>query len=155
MPARRTKRRSRPLFPRTEQNHAMIHASEASALYASQTEGQTRRHRDNHDSTRRSCIVHRATYDRTRRYSIKGQEPLLQQWYTTDYRRPRIFFPRKNIMQHMHVTRRSPYVYKRGGQGPFLGRTEGKSIGRSTHQRRTHTPLTSWDLGAPPSLTRL
>jgi hypothetical protein len=57
----------------------MIHASEAPALYASQTEGHARRHKDNHDSTRRSCVVHMATYGKTRCYSIKGQEPLLQQ----------------------------------------------------------------------------
>jgi hypothetical protein len=63
----------------------MIHASEASALYASQTEGQTRRHRDNHDSTRCSCDIHRTTYVKTRRYSIKGQGSLLQQWHVTNY----------------------------------------------------------------------
>jgi hypothetical protein len=41
-------------------------------------QGQTHHHRDNHDFMRRSCVVHRATYDRTRRYSIEGQESLLQ-----------------------------------------------------------------------------
>jgi hypothetical protein len=50
----------------------MIHASEASALYASQTKGQARRHRDNHDSTRCNCDIHRTTYVKTCRYSIKG-----------------------------------------------------------------------------------
>jgi hypothetical protein len=64
----------------------MIHASEASALYASQTEGQARRHRDHHHSMRRSCVVYWATNGRTRHYSIKGQEPLPQQWHITDYR---------------------------------------------------------------------
>jgi hypothetical protein len=49
-------------------------------------QGQARRHRDDHDSMRRSCIVHRATYVRARRYNIKGQGPLLQQWYATNYR---------------------------------------------------------------------
>jgi hypothetical protein len=64
----------------------MIHASEASALYTSQTEGQARRHRDNHDPTRCSCDIHRTTYVKARRYSIKGQGSLLQQWHVTNYR---------------------------------------------------------------------
>jgi hypothetical protein len=64
----------------------MIHASEALALYASQTEGQARRHRDSHDSTRCSCDIHRTTYDKARRYSIKGKGSLLQQWHVTNYK---------------------------------------------------------------------
>jgi hypothetical protein len=85
-PAWHTKHCSRPLFPRTERDHAMIHASEASALYASQTARQARHHRDNHDSTRCSCVIHRATYVRIRCYSIKEQGSLLQQWHVTNYR---------------------------------------------------------------------
>jgi hypothetical protein len=102
MPARRTKRRSRPLFPRTEQNHTTIHVSEASVLYASQTEGQTRRHRDNHDSTCRSCDINRTPHVKARRLqhqrtgghsSNSGTSPT-----TGRERRPQIFLLRKNIM---------------------------------------------------------
>jgi hypothetical protein len=64
----------------------MIHASEASALYTSQTAGRARRHRDNHDSTRCNCVIHKATYVRTRRYSSKGQGTLLQQRHASNYR---------------------------------------------------------------------
>jgi hypothetical protein len=49
-------------------------------------QGQARRHRDDHDSTCHRSIVHRATYVRARRYNIKGQRLLLQQWNATNYK---------------------------------------------------------------------
>jgi hypothetical protein len=55
-------------------------------------------------------------------------------------RRLRLFLPRKNITQHMHVTLCSPCIYKRGRQGPFedRGKTEEK-----THTLHPH--LDTWD----------
>jgi hypothetical protein len=137
-----TRRHSRPLFPRTGCNHAMIHASKASALYDGQNS------KDGHiatvmimilhivaASTIGLCMIeHIATAPKDRGHSSNSDTSPT----TGQDRRLQIFLPGNNVTQHLHVTLCSPCIYKRGRHGPF-------QRGGQENRHTLHSYLETWD----------